>query len=153
RVPLTLEDTVHPQEGDFIPERDDHELDCSYLAGVARARSPGPPHVRVTRDMLIDWGVPDQRNTSPDIAVFVGLPEPPTVGNGTFYLKPSGGRCLMVVEVVSPDRRDNDLVRKPPEYHAAGVPLYVLIDQERPFGQRTLRAFRWEQQGYVPLDL
>src|SRR4051812_36880958 len=74
-VPLTPEDVLHPQEDDEIPVRPVHALDCTYLADVFRSRPLGPPVAYVSFDHLVDWGVPGQRNTSPDVAVFVGLRE------------------------------------------------------------------------------
>src|SRR5262245_23594850 len=119
QVPLTLEDVLHPQEEDVILNNDVHEMECSYLAGVMRSRPLGPAHVKVTSDMLIDWGVPDLRDTGPDVAVFVGLREQPELGKGTFHLKEWGGRCLLTVEIVSPSTRVNDVVHKFHEYHQA----------------------------------
>jgi hypothetical protein len=37
-VPLTLEDVLHPQEGDVIPGSIVHDTDCTYLASVFRSR-------------------------------------------------------------------------------------------------------------------
>src|SRR5262249_1134590 len=71
---------------------------------------------------------------------------------GTFDLKASGGRCVLVVEVVSPDeRRENDVVHKYREYYQAGVPLYVIVDQEKEAGPRKVRGFRHRPSGYEEL--
>ena len=45
-------------------------------------------------------------------------------------------------EIVSPHTRDNDVVAKLAEYHRAGVPLYVIIDQETEGGPRRLLGYR-----------
>jgi hypothetical protein len=84
QVPLTMEDVLHPQPDDVIPVRTQHEMDCSYLASVFLARPLGKPIERVTADLVIDWGVPDLRDNSPDVAVFVGLKEEPNLEEGTF---------------------------------------------------------------------
>jgi Uma2 family endonuclease len=154
RVPLTLEDVLHPKEGDVIPERTLHEKERAYLAGVFRSRPPAEPVVHVTFDCLIDWGVEGLRDTSPDVAVFAGLREGPDLDAGTFHLLPSGGRCLLTVELVSPDTRENDVVRKVEEYYQAGVPLYLIVDQEREGGPRRLIVYRSGPQRFeeVPLD-
>jgi colicin import membrane protein len=142
QVPLTLEDVLHPQEGDVIPRRSRHEIECGYLAAVLRSRGLDPSVVRVTADLLIDWGVPSLRNHSPDVAVFAGLREEPDLNAGTFHLADSRGRRLLVVEIVSPDTRVNDAVIKVEHYYRAGVPHYVLVDQEREGGPRQLVGYR-----------
>jgi len=142
QVPLTLEDVLHPQEEDVIPMRSLHEIECGYLTAVLRSRDLGPPVVRITADLRIDWGVPGLRPHSPDVGAFVGLRQEPDLNEGTFHLADSGGRCLMVVEIVSPDRRDNDIVHKVDHYYRAGVPHYVVVDQEREGGPRQLVGFR-----------
>src|SRR5438105_15827178 len=77
QVPLTLEDVLHPQEGDVIPENTDHNRDCSYLASVFDSRPLSPGFALVTHDLLVHWGVEGIRNHSPDIAVYVGLSRDP----------------------------------------------------------------------------
>jgi Uma2 family endonuclease len=152
---LTLEDVLHPQPDDVIPVRPLHAIDCRYLVNVLRVRAAAELAswriVYVSDDHLVDWGVPGQRNTSPDVAVFVGLEHEVGMEDGTFELKASGGRCLLVVEVVSPDRRDNDVVHKFREYYNAGVPLYVIVDQEKEGGPRQVRGFRHRATGWEPL--
>jgi hypothetical protein len=151
-VPLTLEDTLHPEEGDEIPVRPRHELDCHYLAGVFRSRPLGEPIARVVADLRIDWGIEGLGCPSPDIALFAGMKQDIDFERGTLEVVPSGGRCLLIVEVVSPDRRVNDVVHKVREYHQAGVPLYVIVDQEEA-GPRRLLAYRYTPERYEPVQL
>src|SRR5438876_5263179 len=73
QVALTLEDVLHPQEGDVIPENKPHEADRRYLTDVFESRLAERPGALVTSDLLIHWGVEDMRDHSPDVAVFVGL--------------------------------------------------------------------------------
>jgi colicin import membrane protein len=155
QVGLTLEDVLHPQEDDVIPERPLHELERGYLAGVFRTRLEGLNHGLVLSDCLVDWGIEGLRDLSPDVSVFEDVRTPPDLTKGTFHLAESGGgRCVLVVELVSPHTRTNDVDRKPEEYHRAGVPLYVLVDQEREGGPRQIRAYEHRPEGYVevPLD-
>jgi Uma2 family endonuclease len=100
-------------------------------------------------DCLVDWGVPGVRNHSPDLVAFRGVARPPVENIGTFRLRDFGGRCVLAVEIVSPDTRVNDVVHKLREYHRVRVPLYVLIDQEREDGPRTVLAYRYTKQRYV----
>jgi Uma2 family endonuclease len=156
RVPLTVEDVLHPEPDDKIPVRPIHAIDCRYLVNVLRARvkaeMPTRGIVYVSDDHLVDWGVPGQRHTSPDVGVFVDLKREVGLRDGTFDLKASGGRPLLVIEVVSPDeRRENDVVHKVTEYYNAGVPLYVIVDQKKEDAPRVVKGFRWRSTGWEQL--
>jgi colicin import membrane protein len=82
RVPLTLEDVLHPKEDDVIPECPRHELERGYLASVFRTRLPG----LVLSDCIIDWGVPGVGNHPPDVSVFDDVEVMPDPSRGTFHL-------------------------------------------------------------------
>src|SRR5262249_3703411 len=56
QVPLTMEDLLHPQEGDRTVQTSLHNRECAYLSEVFRTRPVGPPILFVTSDLLIDWG-------------------------------------------------------------------------------------------------
>jgi colicin import membrane protein len=154
QVPLTLEDVLHPQEYDFIVNNLQHQIDLEYLPPVLRTRLPGLNNGLVLADCLIDWGIEGLRNLGPDIAVFEDVRRQPEPRTGTYRVAEHGGRCLLVIEVVSPHTRTNDVDRKPEEYHRAGVPLYVIVDWMREDVPRQIRAFEWRPEGYVsvPLD-
>jgi colicin import membrane protein len=152
-IPLTLEDVLYPQEGDRIPMRPQHQIECSYLANVFRNRYAHDPSIAVLSDCLIDWGVEGQRNHEPDLAIFHQVRIPPNPRKGTFRLPSSGGRVTLVIEVVSPDTRENDVVRKPVDYHRLGIPLYAMIDQQYEEGERTLHGYRWTPRGYEEVSL
>jgi Uma2 family endonuclease len=152
-VPLTLEDVLHPQEDDVIPENSQQETDRRYLASVFHARYADDPHILILSDCLIDWGVHGLQPHSPDIAVLDGVRT--RQGRwGTYRLRVDGGHPLLVIEIVSPDTRRNDVVIKVDHYHRVGVPLYVLVDWEREDRPRRLLAYRDTPKGYVevPLD-
>jgi Uma2 family endonuclease len=151
QVPLTSEDVLHPQEGDVIPERPIQERERRYLSDVFNRRLPAAAGNLVLSDCLVNWGVPGIRNHSPDVSVFTDLERPPSKDIGTFDLVASGGRCRLAIEIVSPDTRDNDVVRKFDEYYRAGVPLYVIVDQEREHGPRQLRGYQQTPTGYQPI--
>jgi Uma2 family endonuclease len=149
QVPLTLDDVLHPKEGDCIPEQTYHRRDGEYLGPIFRLRAARLPGGYALADCLIDWGVPDVRNHSPDLAVFRNVRQPPVESIGTFRVRAFGGRCVLAVEIVSPDTRENDVVHKLREYHRVRVPLYVLIDQEREDAPRTVLGYRYTKQRYV----
>ncbi len=153
QVPLTLEDVLHPQEDDVIPENSVQTQERVYLYCIFGQRLPREAGNLVLSDTLVNWGVPGIGNHSPDISVFTGLTQPPPESIGIFDLVASGGRCRLAIEIVSPDTRTNDVVHKFDEYHRAGVPLYVIIDQEREGGLRTLRGYQRGPSSYVPIPL
>jgi Uma2 family endonuclease len=149
QVPLTLEDVLHPQLDDVIPERTYHQRDAEYLRPIFRRRTARLPGGYFLADCLIDWNIPGILNHSPDLAVFRDVAQPPVENIGTFRVGTFGGRCVLVVEIVDPDTRENEVVHKLREYHRVRVPLYVLIDEERENGPRTVVGYRYTAPRYV----
>ena len=155
QVPLTLDDVLHPQEGDHISDNTQQEHDCTYLASVLRYRLADIPTTVVLNDCLINWGIRGLRNHSPDISVFEGVSNPHRHWR-TFSVARENARPVLAIEIVSPDAhdrqaRDNDVVTKVREYYRAKVPLYVLVDQERVDGPRRLVGYRRGPRKYVPM--
>ncbi|HTU22301.1 MAG TPA: Uma2 family endonuclease [Gemmataceae bacterium] len=157
RVPLTLDDVLHPQEGDEIPDNSQQGRDCNYLYSVLKWRLADNPHAVVFSDCLVNWGVRGLRNPSPDISVFDGVADPNRIWR-TFAVAREGARPVLVIEIVSPDAhdrqaRDNDVVIKVREYYRARVPIYALVDQEEVEGSRRIVGYRRGSRKYVPLPL
>jgi Uma2 family endonuclease len=151
-VPLTLEDVLHPREGDVIPENTLHEPECTYLENVAEARLAGRKGWLVLSDCLIDWGVKRVQPMSPDLALIPNVADPKQ-RRGTFRVKQEGTAPVLVVEITSPDTRDNDVRKKLRLYHRVGVPLYVIVDEEYEGAPRKLLAYRHTPKGYEPVPL
>jgi hypothetical protein len=152
-VPLTLEDVLHPQEGDEISERPRQKKDSVYLDPILRQRvAERVKGGHLTDDCLIEWA-PDLPRHAPDFAAFKDLKKQPSDDVGVFRLAEHGGKCLFAIEIVSPLTRSNDVEAKVQEYHQARVPLYVLVDQEVEGGPRRLLAYRWKREGYQPVKL
>ena len=149
QVPLTLKDVLHPQEGDVIPEIPRHQRERDYLARVLRCRPSPQRKVFVMSDCLINWGVKGMGNHSPDVSVFADLSREPNLDAGTFRVVEYGARCLLAIELVSPDTRVNDVHHKFAHYHQVGVRLYVIADQRREGGPRELLAYRWTRRQFV----
>jgi colicin import membrane protein len=148
QIPLTLEDVLHPEEEDFHVQADGHEVDCSYLRQVARARVAGDPSAWVLRDCRVAWDVPGLRAHGPDIAVIFGIRR--RSDWSTFDVAEEGVRPSLIIEVTSPDTRHNDLVKKVEHYARAGVPHYVIADARGAHRERrlTLIAYRLGPDGY-----
>ena len=151
-IPLTLEDVLHPQEGDVIPENSLHGDERGYLHNVFKSRVGRLHRGRIFSDCIINWGVAGVGNHSPDLSVFEGVVDLDRIW-GIFPMRAESATCVLALELVSPDTRVNDLTFKLEEYHRVGVPLYVVVDQKKLGGPRTLLGYRWAPDGYVSLRL
>ena len=148
QVPLTLEDVLHPQEGDQVVHNNEHQRRVRYLCDVFEAQLAGDPTAVVLDDVLISWDHPDVRPHSPDLAVILGVREHKNWG--TFDVAEEGVRPVLIVELTSPDTASLDRSNKLEEYDLAGVPLYVVVDAvatRRAPGLRLL-AYAQTPEGY-----
>jgi len=151
QVPLTLEDVLFPEEGDFRVETLAHIKDCMYLFAVLAERLSHRPDAGVFCDNRIDWGVMGLRALGPDVAVFFHA-EDIDPQAGTFYRELYDAVPVVVIEVTSPSTRANDVGPKVDFYHRANVPLYVIADTVSREGQERemmLRGYRAGEAGYV----
>ena len=57
QVPLTLEDVLFPETGDFIVQTDLHDTDTSYLK-TFQHRLPGAQDAVAVSDCRVDWNIP-----------------------------------------------------------------------------------------------
>jgi Uma2 family endonuclease len=158
QVPLTVEDLLHPQEGDVIPENTVQEKERGYFSAVFRYQLTGQPSTLVLSDCVVEWGIEGMKSHSPDVSVFENVREPDR-NYGTFPVVEQGARALLAIEIVSPRNKDprvrqNDVATKVDEYHRIGIPLYLIVDQEREGGPRRLILHRWAAARYevVPPD-
>src|SRR4028119_1908533 len=53
QIPLTPEDVLHPEVGDFIMNSHGHNEDCRYLKSLMRARLAGDPPPAVPADRRV----------------------------------------------------------------------------------------------------
>ncbi len=126
QVPLTLEDVLHPEVGDFIVHNDRHETDRIYLTEVLRARLESSGVAIVLTDVRIVWDIPGLRAHGLDVMVIPGIAE--RQNWSTFDVAAEGARPALIIEITSPETRENDLERKVEHYAQAGVAQYVIID-------------------------
>src|SRR4051812_21420847 len=63
KVPLTLEDVHHPQEEDFIVQRESHIRNCLYLRMVLQTYLGD--RAWVTCDLRVAWDAPGVEPTGP----------------------------------------------------------------------------------------
>jgi Uma2 family endonuclease len=147
---LTLEDVLHPQEEDCIPNPPAQEKDRRYLQNVLEMRLHDDPKAISLSNCLIDWGISELRPHCPDITVLFGVRRRPR-SEGTFRLTHHGGRPVLVIEITSPDTRGNDVITKVRHYHQAHVPLYIIVDRVFEDGPPILIGYRYTARGYVKM--
>jgi Uma2 family endonuclease len=148
QIPLTLEDHLHPQEGDHFVEGSQHSEERDYLADIFRSRLADDRHALVLSDTGVYWNEPGLDHHSPDVCVILGLREP-REDWPSFRVAEQGVRPALIVEIVSPRYRVNDVVEKFDEYYRAKVPLYVIVDHEAERGPRRLIGYRHMPEGYA----
>jgi Uma2 family endonuclease len=142
RIPLTLEDVLHPQEEDVILASEPHGEDCTYLRTVAKDRHAGDASVVVLTDCDIYWDIPELKNHRPDFALIFGVKRQqdwPSFDVGKEQVRPR-----LIIEVASLQTREVDVEDKVIEYARARVPHYVIADVDEATGRRrlTLKAYR-----------
>jgi len=154
QVPLTLEDFLYPEEGDFRVQSDAHVTDCSYLLWALRADLRSRSDSIVLFDVRIDWGNDRVRPLGPDIIVFFGATGMDSLA-GTFYRQNFDARPVFVIEVTSPSTRAKDVDDKIDLYWRAGVPLYIIADtlsEESGIREMELIGYQAGERGYERIE-
>jgi Uma2 family endonuclease len=151
QVPLTLEDVLHPEEGDHVTHSRDHERFRVYLVDVLERQIAGQPGAVVLNDVRVKWDVAGLRPHGPDIAVVFDVREQRNWS--TFDVAEEGVRPALIIEITSPETRILDLYEKIEEYDQAGVPLYIIVDTYTRRGtmSRRIWAYRHNGNGYMVL--
>src|SRR5262249_20429615 len=141
RIPSTLQDGLHPQQGDVHLLSDPHADDCTYSRYVLKDRYAGDDTVAVLTDCGIDWDIPGLKHHSPDLAVIFGVKR--LKDWKSFHVKSEKARPALIIEVTSPQTRVVDVEDKVQEYARARVPHYVIVDVDEEDDRRrlTLRAY------------
>ncbi len=154
-IPLTLEDVLHPQEGDVLVPGDPHADDCNYLRDVAKDRHADDDSVAILTDCDVYWDIPELKNHRPDLAVIFGVKRQQDWPS--FHVKTEKVRPRLIVEVASPQTRVVDVEDKLVEYARARVPHYVIADVDEATGRRrlVLKAYRLtgRRRTYEPVKL
>lgn len=148
QVPLTLEDVLHPQEGDQVLESEPHERRRRYLADVLTARLADEPGAVVLSRVQIAWDG-EMRPHAPDISVILGVRE--RQAWRSFDVTAEGVRPALIIELTSPNAAELDRSRKYEHYEQVGVAQYVIVDAVRGNRQVTphLLGYLLGPDGYV----
>ena len=152
RTPLTLEDILHPQVGDYRMHSDEHERFCNYLYNVLSARLAAQPDAVVLHDLRVAWAHPSLRAHGPDIAVIFNVQR--RINWSTFSEAEEGTKPSLIIEIVSPSTRSVDVVKKVDHYARVGVPNYIIVDrfERRGVMVRELVGYRLTPDGYEELS-
>ena len=152
RVPLTLEDILHPQVGDFRMQSAEHEQLCTYLRALLRERVADDPNAVVLGDVLVSWAYPGIRGHGPDIAVIFNVEHQQNWS--TFDEVNEGTKPSLIIEVTSPSTYSVDLEKKVDHYAQVGVELYVIADIaiRRDMPRKHLLGYQLTPNGYEPLE-
>ena len=126
QVPLTLEDALHPEDGDYIVHTQTHALDLKYLADVFSSILTNNSKAVVLSDCGVDLNLPGTKHVCPDIAVFFGVEEHRDWS--IFDVEAEHAEPVLVVEVTSASTRSNDVEKKFDYYYRGGVPIYIIAD-------------------------
>lgn len=143
QLALTLEDVLHPEEGDQVTHSDAHQRRRRYLCNIFEARLAHDPGAFVLDDVRVKWDLPELKPHGPDIMVVFGVGE--RKNWSTFDVAQEGVRPALIVELTSPETRALDLTFKLDEYDLAGVPLYIIVDAVQRQGQEVLRLLGYRQ--------
>ena len=151
RIPLTLEDILHPQVEDFRMHNYEHQRFRSYLYNVMSVRLVDEPNATVLSDVRVAWAHPDVKAHGPDIAVIFNLRR--RIDWETFDEKEEGTKPSLIIEIVCPWTRETDIVNKVREYEMVGVPNYIIVDRFERGGMtmRRLVGYRLTPKGYEEL--
>jgi Uma2 family endonuclease len=151
RIPLTIQDVLHPQEEDILMPNEEHERLRTYLYNVISYQLRNDPTALLLSNTNIAWevGTPAPR---PDIAVIYNVRS--RKNWSTFNVTEEGTRPRMILEITSPKTRHLDFEDKYREYEGAGVEFYFIVDlrQGRHGVNRTIHGYRLTPEGYVPLQ-
>jgi len=149
-VPLSLEDLLYPEEGDFVVYEPVHTRDFLYCFSTLETFYAAQPDVVVLGDCRVDWGVEGVRPLGPDIVVFFDVRQ--WLRRATFRRAEEGGRPVLVVEIASPSTRVHDLGAKLDLYYRVGVQQCVIVDRG-PQNEDPVRliGYRRGPRGWLPL--
>jgi len=141
-IPLTHDDLLYPEEGDFVVQEPWHTQDFTYCYSALTAWFAAQSDVVVLGDCRVDWGVAGMRPLGPDVVVLYGVPH--WHRQATFHLTDEGGTPVLVLEIASPSTRNNDLGIKRAFYYQAGVQKYVIVDRG-PEGEDSVQLIGYQR--------
>ncbi len=141
-VPMTLEDALHPQEGDRYMITTAHNRDSIYLQNVFAAAMADVPGAMVLGDQRVAWDAKGERYHGPDVIVLLNVAKEKDWK--TFNVAQEKATPILIVEVVSASTRVNDVETKVVEYATEGVSRYVIVDSDESGDQRNVSFIHYQ---------
>lgn len=148
RTPLTYQDLLDPQEGDFIAEDTVHRKVTEGLADILERRYSAEPTVAVWRNLKIVFHVEGLTSgPAPDLCVVTGV-EDRDRRRRSFRYGQEPGKVSLVIEVVSKSSVKKDYRDLLKIYAPLGVEEYVAIRPlgHYPDGPFALTAWRLDRE-------
>ena len=142
RVPLTLEDILHPQEEDFRVLSDPHWQDVNYLYDSFKTALANTSGSYVLADCRVAWDADGTYAHGPDVAVIFNVRKKERWS--TFNVVTEKTKPSLIVEVTSPSTRSTDLVDKVREYAEVGVLHYVIADAKESKRSREITLIDYQ---------
>lgn len=129
QMPLTEDDLLDPQEGDYVAEHTSHQWIvrklCEILEELFVARRQ--LEVLVGGNLKMLWRDPRVKRVAPDVVVVPGVDDPKK-DRKSFDEKKEGAHPIFVLEATSEATSRTDFDRKPRVYQQAKVAEYFLLD-------------------------
>ncbi len=135
-APLTLEDALHPQEGDHYMVSQAHVDDMVYLYGAFKVQLADVKGAIVLCDQRVAWDATNKYAHGPDVAIVFNVGAPKVWA--TFNVVEEGTTPAVIVEITSASTRSNDVEDKVREYAEVGVHRYVIVDADESGDERTI---------------
>ena len=154
QVPLTGEDFLNPQEDDVMPVSTFHVRLVSEIWQMLLDYFDEDGAMTVFSELIFNWGIPGLKNPAPDIAVVPNVKDK-TKDRSTFYVKQENTKPVLVIEVVSPHYRHEDLVDKVDIYEQGGVQEYLILERRKQGDQYAylMTGYRLVKGHYRPIFL
>ena len=148
RVPLTLEDILHPQVGDFRMHTEEHERFCAYLYNVLTAQVANDPTAIILHDVRVAWAHSEIKPHGPDLSVIFNVDQ--RQNWSTFSEIAEATKPSLIIEVTSPGTYFVDLEKKVDHYAQVSVPFYAIVDIaiRRDMPEKRLLGYQLTEDGY-----
>lgn len=159
RVPLTMDDLMYPQLEDREVQSCEHSAAGNELYNKIYTHVAGIPGMHVLWDVLVNWGIEDQKNLAPDILILTGVKEKPQQEQGAYDRAKYGGYPLVSLELTSRSTRYMDVntesldYSKYVQYQHIGVSYYLVVDvaRQRKHHPPDMWGYRLERGLYRPI--
>jgi Uma2 family endonuclease len=151
--PLTLDDFLHPEEGDLFMQGSLHEDDTDALKSIFRYLYEDDAQTTVFSDLKILWGIEGLAQPAPDVTVVPNVKDPDKP-RPTFDVEREGTAPTFILEVVSPRYRQPDRESKVAIYEQAGVQEYFIVDSWLRGDQVAYEVvgYRWQNGRYTEIQ-